>query len=48
MEVKGEEFVGTIIKDTRTITRGVGGNRGGTWASLGWWGQVGEKAENCT
>ena len=31
---KGEGFIGTIIKDVWTITRG-GGNGGGR---LGWWG----------
>ena len=47
MGEKGEGFTGTIIKDTWTITRG-GGNRGGRWGMLGWWGGVGVKAENCT
>ena len=40
MGEKGGEFVGTIIKDTWTITRGVG-NRGGRWGGLGWWGGLG-------
>ena len=44
MGKKGKEFTGTIIKDTWTI-RG-GGNRGRRWRGLGWWGGVGEKAEN--
>ena len=39
---KGEGFTGTIIKDTWTITRR-GGNRGGGWGGLGWWGGVGGK-----
>ena len=30
---KGEEFAGTIIKDTWTLARG-GGNRGGRWGGL--------------
>ena len=34
MEEKGEEFVGTIIKDTWTITRG-SVNRGMRWGVLG-------------
>ena len=42
---KGEEFTGTIIKDTWTITMGVetgeGGREGGG-SGEGWW----EKAEN--
>ena len=40
MEEKGEGFVGTIIKDTWTITRG-SGNRGRRWGGLGLWGEVG-------
>ena len=36
---KGEKFAGTIIKDTWTITS-AGGNRGGKWEGLGWWGGV--------
>ena len=31
----GKGFTGTIIKDTWTITRGGGGNRGGRWGGLG-------------
>ena len=42
MGEKGEGFVGTIIKDLWTITRG-GGNRGGRRGWLGWWGGVGIK-----
>ena len=37
---KGEGFAGTIVNDTWTITSG-GGNRGGRWGELGWWGGVG-------
>ena len=37
-----EGFTGTIMKDIWTITRG-GGNRGGRWGGLGWWGGVGGK-----
>ena len=40
MEEKGEEFVGTIIKDTWTITRG-SGNRGRRRGGRGLWGEVG-------
>ena len=36
---KGEGFVGTIIKDTWTITRGQGGNRGGKWGDGEGWGE---------
>ena len=39
---KDEGFAGTIIKDIWTITRR-GGNRGGRWGGLGWWGGVGGK-----
>ena len=39
---KGEGFAGTIIKDTWTKTRR-GGNRGGKWGGLGWWGGAGGK-----
>ena len=42
MGEKGKGFTGTIVKDTWTITRG-GGNRGGKWGRLGWWGGVGGK-----
>ena len=44
---KGEGFTVTIIKDiwTRSRGSGIGGGRQGV---LGWWGRVGEKAENCT
>ena len=47
MREKCEGLMGTIIKDTWTIIRR-GGNRGGRWGGLGWWGRVGGKAENCT
>ena len=47
MEEKGEGFAGTIIKDAWTITRG-DGNRRRRWGALGWWGELGEKEENCT
>ena len=45
MVENGEGFTGTTIKDIWTKTRG-GGNRGGRWGRLGWWGVVGEKAKN--
>ena len=38
MGEKDEVFAGTIIQDTCTVTRGVGGNRGGRWGRLGGWG----------
>ena len=40
---KGEGFIGTIIKDTWTMTRWGGRNRGGRWGGLWWWGGVGEE-----
>ena len=40
MGEKGEGFIGPTMKDTWTITRGVG-SRGGRWGGLGWWGGVG-------
>ena len=43
---KGEGFVGTIIKDTWTIT--VGGGNGREMGRSGGWAGVGGKAENCT
>ena len=47
MREKGERFTGTIMKDTWTITRGVGIGEGdgGCWGSVEGWG---EKAENPT
>ena len=44
---KGGGFTGTIIEDTRTITRGVETGEGG---GQGWGGREGwgKKAENCT
>ena len=46
MEEKGEGFTERTIKDTWTITRGVGNRR--RWVGLVWWGGWGEKPENCT
>ena len=43
MGEKGEGFAGTTIKDTWTITRGGGGNRGGRRGWLGWGDGRGEK-----
>ena len=45
---KGEGFVGTIIKDTWTITGDGGLETGGRWGGLGVGLGRGEKAENCT
>ena len=39
MGEKGDGFIGTIIKNTWTISRGIG-NRGGRWGGLGWCGGV--------
>ena len=36
---EGEVFTGITIKDTWTITK-EGGNMGGRWRGLGWWGGV--------
>ena len=47
MGEKGDGFIGTIIKNTWTISRGIG-NRGGRWGGLGWWGAVGEKKQKTT
>ena len=40
MGKKGEGFIGTTIMDTWTITKG-GGNKGGMWGRLRYWGRVG-------
>ena len=45
---KGEGFVGTIIKDTLTVTGGGGVETGGRWGGLGVRLGWREKAENCT
>ena len=42
MGAKGKGFTGSVINDTWTITRR-GGNRGGKWGGLGWWGGVKRK-----
>ena len=47
IERTGEGFSGTTIEDTWTKPR-VGGIRGRRWGCLGWEGEVGEKADNCT
>ena len=44
MGEKGKGFTRTIIKDTWTITRWGGGNKGGGWEGLGCWAGVGGKS----
>ena len=43
----GEEFSGTTIKDMWTKPKGVESGEGGG-DGWGWWGDVGEKADNYT